>query len=141
MVLAPTAEVSTWLQLATHYIPRIALAVFIEVFSFFFLRLYKTTLDESRRYNDDLSRLTLQWVAVETGWFADKEGETLSLAKEVLGLTRPPKVATAELTSPVSGDKLAQAILNAVSKELSDKLKKDEKEEKNAKKGGAEDEE
>lgn len=140
MVLAQPPTVSNWLQLATHYIPRIALAVFIEVFSFFFLRLYKTTLDESRRYNDDLSRLTLQWVAVETGWFADKDGETLTLAKEVLTLTKPPKVAAAEQASTVSGDKLAKAILTAVSDELADKLKKEEKDEKKTKKGQSEEE-
>jgi hypothetical protein len=37
-----------------HYIPRLATIVFIEVFSFFFLRLYKTTLAESKFYQIQL---------------------------------------------------------------------------------------
>lgn len=114
----------TWTQMVAHYVPRLSLVVFIEVFSFFFLRLYKATLEEARRYNDDLTRLTIQWVATETGMHAEEKGAIAALAKELLAVSKPPKLASAEAVKPaLDGDKLLKAVVDAVSKQLGEKAK------------------
>lgn len=49
----------------TYYIPRVTIAIFIEVFAFFFLKMYRATLAEIRLYQADVTRLNLQAVCVE----------------------------------------------------------------------------
>ena len=117
----------TWTQLASHYIPRLSLVIFIEIFSFFFLRLYKTTLEEARRYNDDLTRLTLQWVAADTGRHAQDEGAISGLAKELLNASKPPKASSESPRPMLNTDKAFKAMLDALSKQLDGKGKKDGK--------------
>lgn len=48
-----------------HYIPRISTVIFIEIFGFFFLRLYKSGLAELKYYQNELTTLALVRVAVE----------------------------------------------------------------------------
>jgi hypothetical protein len=52
-------------QLLTHYIPRVTTIIFIEVFAFFFLRLYRTTLQEIKYFQNELTNIELQRVAIE----------------------------------------------------------------------------
>jgi hypothetical protein len=52
-------------QILAHYIPRVSTVIFIEVFSFFFLRLYKATLAESKFYQIELLELTSLDVALQ----------------------------------------------------------------------------
>jgi hypothetical protein len=50
----------------SHYIPRVTTVTFIEVFSFFFLRLYRTSLQEIKFYQNELTSLAGQQIALET---------------------------------------------------------------------------
>jgi len=49
-----------------HFIPRISTAAFIEIFSFFFLQLYKSSLSEIKYYQNELTSLELKGLALET---------------------------------------------------------------------------
>jgi hypothetical protein len=134
MALADKLPSNNWFDLVNHYVPRLSLAILIEVFAFFFLRMYRTTLEDARKYNDDLSRLTLQWVAVEVGRFAEESGETLALAKDLLGLTTAPRTAATSGTT-VDPEYLVKAAnaLTALAREIKrdDKsVKKDKQEDK-----------
>jgi hypothetical protein len=51
--------------LVGYYLPRMAVAVFIEVFSFFFLRLYRNGLSEIMYYQNELTSLELRTLALE----------------------------------------------------------------------------
>lgn len=64
MVLNSPPNFESVTSVLSHYLPRFMLVIFIEVFSFFFLRLYRATLAEIRIYQTDLTALTLQEVAV-----------------------------------------------------------------------------
>lgn len=71
-------------ELIAYFIPRISTVVFVEVFSFFFLRLYKATLDEEKYYQREItSRSSLQ-IGFEAAVSLDKEG---SLPKVMEALT------------------------------------------------------
>jgi hypothetical protein len=65
MVLTATDSFSSWPQLLSHYIPRVTTVVFIEVFSFFFLRLYRSSLSEIKYYQNELTTLDAQRIALE----------------------------------------------------------------------------
>lgn len=58
-----------------HYIPRVTTVVFIEVFAFFFLRLYRNGLVEVRYYQDQLTHLSKLEAAFEAS-LATNDSET-----------------------------------------------------------------
>lgn len=51
--------------LLAHYIPRITTIIFIEVFAFFFLRLYKSGLQEIKYFQNELTNIEMQQLAIE----------------------------------------------------------------------------
>jgi len=68
MVLGSQVTFDSWLSMASHYIPRITTAAFIEIFAFFFLRLYKNSLAEIKYYQDELTTLSSNRVAYEASY-------------------------------------------------------------------------
>ena len=91
MVLGAVVSFENLTSLLSHYIPRLSLVLFIEVFSFFFLRLYKTTLAEMRMYQTDLTALTIQRVAVVAGLSTGDPAAAAALSKELLA-SKPVKI-------------------------------------------------
>ena len=65
MTLNAKITFDNWPDLLSHYIPRLTTAVFIEVFSFFFLRLYSASLAEIRYYQNELTTLDSKKVALD----------------------------------------------------------------------------
>ncbi|WP_171958261.1 hypothetical protein [Stenotrophomonas maltophilia] len=65
ILVTGAARTLSWTSLAAHYVPRLSIVIFLEVFAFFFLRLYRNTLAEVRLYQIDLTRVSTQAVAVE----------------------------------------------------------------------------
>lgn len=49
-----------------HFIPRLSLSLFIELFSFFFLRIYKKNLDDIKYLNNERTNIDLKLVALRT---------------------------------------------------------------------------
>lgn len=54
------------IALLTFYVPRVTLAIFVEVFSFFFLRLYRTGLVDLKYFHGELLTLDFRIAALET---------------------------------------------------------------------------
>jgi hypothetical protein len=60
--------------LVSHFTPRFALSLFIEIFSFFFLKLYKSGLSEIKYFQNELTNVELKFVALENSiHIAEKE--------------------------------------------------------------------
>lgn len=64
-LLVPTAEEPTWPHFLEYYLPRIGTVVLVEIFGFFFLRLYKSSLLEVKYYQNEITSLTMHWNAFE----------------------------------------------------------------------------
>jgi hypothetical protein len=130
MVFGVAPDLSTWPHIAGHYIPRVTIVVFIEVFSFFFLRLYKSTLEELRSYHDDLTKLTLQRVAVESSWLSKEASAKTALAKDLLSAAKAAKVERSAETNKADQYKIIEAVLKTLAKEFAASAKKSEKDDK-----------
>ncbi len=76
-----------WASFAFHFIPRATLAVFIELFAFFFLRLHRQSLIELRECNADLRDLSLQYAAVELAWDSPEASARRSVAESLVSMT------------------------------------------------------
>lgn len=61
---SPSGQI-TLSQLALHYLPRVSLAIFIELFSFFFLRLYRAGLADIKFFQNELTNAEAKYASVE----------------------------------------------------------------------------
>lgn len=83
MVLGVDHKFVDLIELLSYYIPRVTTVVFIEVFSFFFLKLYKSNLGEIKYYQNELTNLAVQEIGLETARLT-KEPSSLRLVVEAL---------------------------------------------------------
>lgn len=71
------------LQLTTHFVPRVTLSLFIEVFSFFFLRLYSNSLAEIKYFQNELTNVESRFIALRRAAYAS---DKTTLSKLLLAL-------------------------------------------------------
>ena len=116
MVLGVSTEIKTVTELLQYYVPRVSTAAFIEIFSFFFLRLYRSSLSEIRYYQDELTRLSQSRVVLLAAE-ASEDGETLADAIRLLangrGAVRPSDSAK-NLSVAVDSKELANLVEQAI---------------------------
>ena len=53
-----------WFEFGLHFVPRLTLIIFIEFFSYFFLRLYRTGLEEIKYFQNELTNLEAKHIAL-----------------------------------------------------------------------------
>lgn len=102
-----------------HFIPRLSLSVLIELFSFFFLRLYKNNLEDIKYFNNERTNIEMKIVAIKTSLaYDDKEtvkSLMLELAKTERNFVLKKGESTVEIeknrTDTSSNDKLLGGIL------------------------------
>ncbi len=62
------------IDILSHYIPRISLVLFIEIFAFFFLKLYKSNLFEIKYFNNEKTNIEFKIFSLKTAiLYEDKE--------------------------------------------------------------------
>lgn len=66
LVLGSALSFTNIPDLLSHFIPRISIAIFIEVFSFFFLKLYKSSLQEIKYFQNELTNIEMKGIALES---------------------------------------------------------------------------
>jgi len=115
------------IALLTFYVPRVTLAIFVEVFSFFFLRLYKNGLVDLKYFHGELLTLELRIAALET---AVSNGEQESLHHVVASLVDTDRTKQFRSSSPIESPSSIdeKLVLNVVEAAL--KLSKSDKEAK-----------
>lgn len=92
---APPAAV-TALSLSAHYLPRLSIVIFTEVFAFFFLRLYKNALSDIRAYQVDLTELTNNATAVELALSSGSTQDQTPISTALIGTKPTPLGDTKE---------------------------------------------
>ncbi|AVF66041.1 hypothetical protein LRL27_004738 [Vibrio alginolyticus] len=66
MVLSNDTKLDTLTDLFSYYVPRVTVVIFIEVFSFFFLKMYKSNLSEIKFYQQEITKISTQQVIYES---------------------------------------------------------------------------
>lgn len=77
-------------KLLGHYIPRLTTIVFVEVFAFFFLRLYKTGLQEIRYFQNELTNIELQVIAIEASLLQKHTKPMEGIIRQLIKTERNP---------------------------------------------------
>lgn len=79
----PPPSGTDYVGLLTFYVPRVTLAAFVELFSFFFLKLYRGGLTDLKYFHAEILALELRIAALET---ASRQGDPQFLAKVVASI-------------------------------------------------------
>ena len=61
------------INLIDYFIPRVTIVIFIEIFSYFFLRLYRNNLEESKYFHNELSNFESKYMALEVALTINQE--------------------------------------------------------------------
>jgi hypothetical protein len=126
MVLGATSAFESWPVLLSHYIPRITTVVFIEIFAFFFLRLYKSSLIEIKYYQDELTTLASQHIAFEAAHAAGEDKAKLAVITQLVKPSRNHAEKSIKDEAPAPGDlKELSEILERVTKLVVSSAKKE----------------
>jgi hypothetical protein len=65
-------------KVVAHYIPRLSLIIFAEVFAYFFLRLYKAGLSDMKFYQNEMTNVEVKLSALKAA-LATQDNETIKL--------------------------------------------------------------
>lgn len=65
-VFSTELEFSNTTKVFSHYIPRLSIIVFIEIFAFFFLKLYKATLTDIKYFNNEKTNIDFKIISLKT---------------------------------------------------------------------------
>ncbi|MFN3400792.1 MAG: hypothetical protein ACK4Z4_10685 [Ferrovibrio sp.] len=63
---AKLTQIEDLIHFAVHFIPRITLVLFIEVFAYFFLRLYKANLADIKFFQNELTNIESKYLGLRT---------------------------------------------------------------------------
>ena len=63
-VFSEITEAKDWWAMASHFVPRLTLVVMIELFAYFFLSLYKTSLQEIKYFQNEITNVEAKQIAL-----------------------------------------------------------------------------
>ncbi|HEY5884988.1 MAG TPA: hypothetical protein VIT88_09900 [Pyrinomonadaceae bacterium] len=94
LVLGAAINYNNIPDLLSHFIPRVSIAVFIEVFSFFFLKLYKSSLQEIKYFQNELTNVEMRGIALETALLGTSNATTGQIVEQLIRTDRNPTSGT-----------------------------------------------
>lgn len=81
-----------------NFIPKITIMVFMQTFSFYFLKIYKNNLQEIQYYQNELTNIEFKTLALKTALLSDDEKNIGSILNELLKTERNQVFKAGETT-------------------------------------------
>ncbi len=82
-VFQADVEFKGFTDMLYHYVPRLSLIIFIEVFAYFFLRLYKLNLNDMKYFQNELTSVELKLSSITTAINFGKETDISEITQEL----------------------------------------------------------
>jgi len=83
VVLHSFPNFSALTPLMSYYIPRVSFVVFIEIFAFFFLKLYKANLEDAKFYQNELTNIDSKLIALKATLMESREQDISNVVQEL----------------------------------------------------------
>lgn len=77
-----------WVEFFSFYLPRITLSIFLELFSFYFLALYKSNLSEIKYYQNEITNIEFKATSLKAALFVEDEKGLDMIVSEFLKIER-----------------------------------------------------
>lgn len=108
-----------------HFIPRLSLSLFIEFFSFFFLRIYKRNLEDIKYLNNERTNIDLKLVALRTSLLHQDDDSLKNVITELAKTDRNFVLKKGESTVELEKEKIevknTEKLLSTIAKILEKK--------------------
>lgn len=114
VVFQNTDSFTSYADLVYHYIPRLSLIVFIEVFAFFFLRLYKLNLNDVKYFQNELTTVELKLSSLVTSINFGTEQDISSITQELSRTERNFILKKDETTVDLEKSRIAKTDLKDI---------------------------
>lgn len=111
-------------ELLAYFVPRISLVVLIEVFAYFFLRLYKQSLSEIKYFQNEITNIESRQLAIQ---FAERETGSelrIKIVEELMKTERNFLISKDQTTVDLERDRLARSTYSDIVGALKDVLKR-----------------
>ncbi len=126
-VMISHADLTQMPKILSYYIPRLSLIVFIEIFAYFFLRLYKANLYDIKYFQNELTNIESKMISLKSALISSDKVAIKNvidqLAKTERNFFLRSKETTEELEKSRLENENLKAILGVVPK-IVDKVKK-----------------
>jgi len=86
VVLSAQTTATDLKEFVWHYLPRITISIFIQVFSFFFLKLYRNSLDDIKYFQNELTNIDAKYASLESSLML-RDREIISKVIEEISTT------------------------------------------------------
>ena len=106
------------LKVTLHFLPRLSLVLFIEFFSFFFLKLYKANLSEIKYYQNELTNIENKYAALMAAFDYGNEADISAVIKTMSETERNFKLQKGESTVELEKVKFENKYLKDLFKNL-----------------------
>lgn len=100
------------------FVPRLSLVLFIQIFSFFFLRLYKSGLSEIKYFQNEITSLELKYLALRASMIASAEDSVSDVVKVLINSERNIILEKGQTTYELEKYKFDQGINGELLKSL-----------------------
>jgi hypothetical protein len=110
-------------KLAAHFLPRITLSIFIEIFSFFFLRLYSSGLNDIKYYQNELTNIESKFIALRRALQMSEVGPLTEILQKLAGTERNFVLKKGETTVDLEKSKLDKESLKEMLGAFADSVK------------------
>ncbi len=106
-----------------YYTPRVLLVLFMQMFAYFFLRLYKFTLDEIKHFQNELTNIESKLAAIEITQTINNDEVMKDIISDLLQTERNFILKKGESTIELKREKMESDNIKDVLKEISSFLK------------------
>jgi len=89
-----------------HYVPRLSIAIFIEIFSFFFLKLYRNSLEDIKFFQNEITNIESRIIALEAAIYSGNQSSIENVVLELSKTERNFKLHKGESTVDLEKAKL-----------------------------------
>lgn len=124
-VFNSSINISDTVKLLSHYLPRLSLVIFIEIFAFFFLKLYRTNLQDIKYFNNEKTNIDFKIISLKTAVHQENQELIRLTVEELIKTERNFKLSKDESTvelEKLKNDKENNKLLSQILSKLTDKL-------------------
>lgn len=113
------------LAFIAHFIPRLSLVLLIEVFAYFFLRLYKSSLSEIKYFQNEMTNIEAKLVAIKCSIITSDAKATSAVILELSKTERNAILEKGQTTAEIERSKIEQQNISTITNKVSNLLGSD----------------
>ena len=113
----PTPD-ENFLTFTALFIPRVSVVLLVEIFSYFFLRLYSTSLIEIKYFQNEITNLEAKFLALRTALHSKKENLVGNVIDELARTERNAIIRKGETTAAIEQSRAEKDSVASISKTL-----------------------